>query len=273
MFTWRELDEDSPAGEAKPKDADASGKSGATDAGSDAGGTTADKKTGGKETTPSDKDKTPTVEELQEQLSKLTGEHDKLKTKIGKQSEQVGLLKKLNKSLDDDPVGFIKAAAEKKGIKIRIGDEAESDLRKALKAEDDEGRLAILKKIDEESRDEKLKADILKEVGGSFKVIREENLAKAFPDWDDLAEDRENVELAIVTGSIDRMELTHLAARGKNLAGAIADAKKAGREEYIAELQEKEGGQIDAGGGKKPSGGKEEKTSIVDALDALSSVR
>lgn len=231
----------------------------ATDEGGDVG------KKGGEDKASDKKPDAPTVDSLTKDLADRTSELDHLKSKLGKQSDKVGILNKTLETLKSDPRKFLTTFAKQAGVKLNFEDEKKMpDLKDALADEDTQvGADAIMARL--ENMEKRMSGD----VAGTIDALRTDNLAREYKDWEDLSEDRDILDGAITLNQISKDELLQLAARGQNLPQSIEVARKEGKDEYIKELATKNAEQIDGDGGVKPDADSKDIGDFEDILGII----
>lgn len=200
----------------------------------DAGSTAAD--SGGKGTpTPEEQLKAKT-----EEIVALQTEHDGLLNKYGKQSEQVGSLKKIAAQLTDaNPEvrkrllqGFAKTA----GLDINFG--TPNPVAKMDGAGDaDPAKAAAFDAA-------KFESEMNLQIRSILDPAQEQMLAQKHPDWDDLTDHRNLLALDVSTSKVGQDELLHYAAKGRDLPNILEVHKGMVIKEYQESLTAKGEGQI-----------------------------
>lgn len=218
--------------------------------------------------TATDGDKTPTVEE---QLAAMTKERDEFKTKhsdlsvkIGKQSDNIAVLKDFAHKIAEDPKGLMRSIAQKSGIDLYFEDPLAAKLAGDGKTagSDDGGKAATLQPL---SSDEMHKM-FNQQMQSVMNPIHQELLKGRYEDWEELGEGRDTMSLAYSSGKLALPEILHLATRGRYLAEAVEKAKAIGEQEYIDSLTQKKTEQIDGAGAGSP------KPTATDAVYRLTDV-
>lgn len=186
----------------------------------------------------------PTVADLQKIISDLTAEKDNLAKKLGKASDQVGLFKKWSEQFDASPEDLIKDIAKAKGIKLKFDTgESLSVVDQILNEPDEEKRQKILESLNATKKTEDIiktaKGEALAELNPILAPLIEAQYKSKYSDWDNLTEVRKAIPTLNKTGGLTNQDVWHLAARGLEMPKAIEAAKKEGRDEFIAELNQK----------------------------------
>lgn len=178
---------------------------------------------------------------LEKQHGEITKERDDLATKLGKQSDQIGLMKKTADLIKNNPKGLIEKLAADAGITINFGESAQAGILKLLESDEANDTLkAIRAATGEENKD----------ILAKLEVITEGQLASRYDDWDGLEASRKGITLARTSGQLSEVELDHFAARGMNMEAVVTEAEARGAEKYRKELEEKNREQIDGAGGR-----------------------
>jgi len=248
MFPFIFRDEGEAGGGTGTAEADADSKSAGTDGLADSDAERGEGKNKAGETDKGKQTPEPTIESLTEQLSHL-------KSKLGKQGNELSDKRKeseafrsIIRGLKENPNLALSKLAKKYGADISFKDKGEDPLEKALMGEDDEARLQILEERKQAKNTDLIKSDIMSDVKPVVDMIYDESMARKYPDYMDLQEDREHIDLMFETNQLTKTELYHWAARGRNIDAAIKAARVEAVEEYIKTLDKKAGEQIDTSG-------------------------
>jgi hypothetical protein len=259
MMFFRNLspdrDADNPAGGAAGTGADGANKDAGSGAGNSAGGAA-----GG-----DDKGKLTPEQQITELTTKLTGlttENADLKSKYGKQTEQVGRMNKIAGALTS------KDLEERKRILLGLAKTAgfnELFFEKPAAGAAAAAAAGEAPKFDMEA----FKKEMNAEMQSFFNPVQENLLATRYDDWDSLTDQRADLAMAMGTKDVTQPELLHFAARGRALPQILEAHKKTVIDEYNAELTKKNQGQISDGGGAG-SGKISTKKSVEKLEEALS---
>jgi hypothetical protein len=178
----------------------------------------------------------------------LLKENESLKTKIGGFGRDAGNYRKIMQAVQSDPAAFIKALAKENKLNVKFEDSAfdHDALTKAVN--DGTATKDQLTQFRQSMKDE-----VIKEIFGEFKPVlstmMEERLAGRYKDFDDLAQDREELSMAVASRQITSDEVYHLAARGRRIDAALKDAEKSGYDRAMKEVGGKLKGGIEDGSG------------------------
>ena len=241
----------SPDGDAGATGASSAGDTGKGNAG--ASGNDPGKNKVGK-TAADDGKKQPTVEEQlaakTQEFDALTTKYKETTTKLGKQSEGIGVMKGFARQMDDDPKGLIRIIASRSGIDLFFDDPIAKAVGdgKAAGTDGDGGKAAALPTL---SSDEMHKM-FNTQMQSVMNPIHQELLKSRYDDWDKLGDGRDTMSLAYKSGSLALPEILHLATRGRYLADAVEKAKAIGKQEYIDSLTQKKAEQVDGAGAGSP---------------------
>lgn len=183
--------------------------------------------------------------ELMGQLSEATEKNKTLSSKLGKQGEQVGTLKRLQSLMEQNPQGMIEEIAKQAKLNVRFGESNDDiDLEDILESQDGERLQALIDK-----RAEQKVSAMQKELAPQFERLFSESMKQKYPDFEDLADDRQTLASKVLSKEITQQELLHLAAQGARMPEVLAAAEKRGREKYIKELKDKTHANYPDGGG------------------------
>jgi hypothetical protein len=197
--------------------------------------------------------KEPTVADLQKQIADLTKKNEDIASKLGKQSETVGLYNRWAEKFEKSPDELIKEIAKAKGIKVKFdtGDQP-NIIDLILNEPDEEKRKAIIEKLSGENKIDNIvktaKKETLDEINPILQPLIIAQYQAKYSDWDSLEDTRKAMPALTAAGGLTKMDLHHLAARGLKMAEAIEAAKKEGREAFIKELNEKGPGFLETSG-------------------------
>lgn len=197
-----------------------------------------------------------------------------LTKKIGKSANEAKAYQDLMSGLKSNPRSIIE----------KLASEHKVDLSAAAKTPD---LSEILKGVSEGELDHTKAATLLMEhmngvasqkameaVAPTLNTMLEADLAKRFPDYDDMADDRAGLEAEFAAGKLPRQELLHLATRGRNLASALKESEKVGYEKAVKEMTKKMQEQFGPGAPRVPAQSKEQqeeqKKNFGAALKAVS---
>lgn len=192
----------------------------------------------------------------------LKGKYDEITRKLGKQSDQIGTLKKLQDKLKTNPEALLAELAKQAGKKVYFDDPNKPNLAQLLTEGTAEEQAKAIQSLN--AKDPRLDAVLEK-----LSVLDEQAMANKYDDWDSLGESRDVVGLASAVGKLSISELNHLAARGLHLSEAIEAAKKQAVEEYIDSLQTKNKGQIDGSRGRPKASAQEAALEFENILKDL----
>lgn len=260
-------------------DLDADKDGGGSDAGTGAEG---DKKAGANEDKPGSdaatgddkKDRPEKTEDDKitiEDHKKLKAEYDALKTRVGKQGDELGkkakTLKELQDKMKDDPEGFMEALAEATGKKVNFGKKT-ADPNKDLMSDDDDVRKAAMNKMTEEQKEAAMENRIMGRIKPTLKSIHDTDMANRYKDFDILADDRGQIEAKYNSGLIGREELFHKAAQADNMKKSLEAAKVEAVEEYVEQLRLKAEADTGTGGEGDPKKGAAKSSDMKDFVKA-----
>ncbi len=187
-----------------------------------------------------DKERSELLKKVEEGTTKFTD----LSSKVGKQSDQIAVLRKLQDLQSKDPKGLIDYIAKEAGLSVEHkGGGAAPDLSNIFE-EEDPAKLGAALQHSSEVAYNRLKS----EFGPQLETMFHNQLKEQYPDFDDLAEDRTLLSAKLLSKDMTHLELLHLAAQGANMAAALEDAKTMGVEAYKKELAAKAQGQYPEGG-------------------------
>lgn len=239
---WRFLSPSDDSGGTGTKDGDAGG-----DGGTEAKNAGAD----GSKMTPDEQ-----ITKLTADLATKTDDYNRVTTKLGKQSEQVGVLREFHTAMKNPETAqtMIAKIAKDVGLNVNFGKAAETDLTKLFESDDPNERMkGVQAMVDarESKGDPEIDAKLEKIAQGQF--------AAQYEDWNDKADVRATLAVAETTGKMSKDELLHMAARGMSMADVITAAEARGAESYRKELEKKNKEQIDGGGGRTKNAGDAEK--------------
>lgn len=196
------------------------------------------------------------VAESKKQIETYRGENEHLKSKLGKQSKDLDGWGAVRKAMDSSPRELITTLAERHNMKVTFG-EAEplksESLMEAMARGGEEGQAAAKQLLAEMTKS--TTGEVMRNVSPALKAMIENDLRGRYPDsWDNLATQREQLDVALQNRIITSDEVYHLAAMGKNIATVVAEAdKKAferGREEVFKEIRAKHQASLPAPGSR-----------------------
>lgn len=179
-------------------------------------------------------------EELKASYAKLETEHKARGETLGKQSTELGDLRKLKESLSKaDAKTLLSQLAVARGVKVKFEDDQASagddGLAAALASGDQKAITEALTRRDQNVRSQTAN-DVRKEILPTLAVLREGTMSAKYKDWEPLAPIREETKIALATGLISQDEIMHYAARGMK-ADELANASYAkGRADEQAEI-------------------------------------
>lgn len=205
------------------------------------------------------------IEALIEERDTALSEKTEIAKKLGKQSDQVGTLKRFTDKLKSNPKALLEELAKQAKVKLYFDEPNKPDLAKLLAEGTPEQQAEALQTLN--TKDPRLDAVLEK-----LSVLDEQQMATKYADWDELGESRDVIGLSAAVGKLSLSELNHLAARGLNLPEAIEAAKKQAVEEYIDSLQTKNKGQIDGSRGRHRVTAEEAAQTFESILGPLSRV-
>lgn len=206
----------------------------------------------------------PTLEQqvktLTEANTTLTTKHTDLTSAYGKQTEQIGRLKKIGSALNDaNPEvrrKLIEGFAKQAGLDISFGKPNAGATSDGKGGEGTEGKLGF----DQEA----FAAAMNQQVRSILDPVQEQMLATKHTDWDAMEDHRALLAVDLSTSKVGREELLHYAARGRNLADILDGHKEMVIKEYQESLAKKGEGQI-SGTGAAGVG----KTSTKKAVESI----
>ena len=190
----------------------------------------------------------PTIDSLTEQLGHLKSKLGKQGNELADRRKESDTLKSLVRDLKENPNLALSKMAKKWGADVTFNTKGEDPLEKALLSDDEEARLKILQQRRDAKKTEGITDDVMSSVRPMIDMIFDESLARKYPDYGELKEDRSHLELMSETGQITKPELLHLAAQGRNIQAAIKEAQVEAVLEYQKSLDKKAREQIDTSG-------------------------
>lgn len=224
---------------------------------------------GGDKTPEDGGDKKPTIKGLTADLEAKNSEITGLTTKLGRQARSVGTLRGLQDSLKKDPQKTLQALASKTGTKVFFEDPGSKigDIQKMFAEASDEDKGAIMAQLVGDA-----KGELRGEFSDITEAIFDQMKSSEHADWDDdaIVDTIAQMETAVDIGKMTKRELKYYAAKGFLAPGAITAAKAEGKAEYIAELQKKNAGELDPGGGGAP--GAKEELSFEEVVEQLTGI-
>lgn len=209
----------------------------------------------------------------------LLTKYDSLKSKVGTQGNELKKLKDLQAAYQNNPREYLRSAAKQAKLdhvlKFTDEDEVELDIADivnddSLSQEDKNKRINdFLKK-----RDEATVQKALKQIEPIKQEMELQKLKAEFPNWDDLAEERAVIMQDMLAKNISLDKVVHLAVQANNIPEVIKDAKKAGYDEAMKEIQDKMGEGIDVSNLVQPKKKDKKEAAYFDnVVKVLSNVR
>jgi hypothetical protein len=189
------------------------------------------------------KDNAGKNDELQKMLTESNDKFEDLSKKVGKQSDQIGTLRRLQELQKKNPKELIASIAKDAGVSVNFTGTTAPDLSDVFELEDPQKIQDALKHTEEQAYT-RLKA----EFGPQLEAMFETQLKDKYPDFDDLVDDRNILSTKVLSKEMTHLELFHLAAIGANMAAALEQAKTQGKEDFKKELSEKAAGAFPEGG-------------------------
>ena len=205
---------------------------------------------------------------LEDQIKTLTSanttlqtKHDELTTSYGKQTDQIGRLKKIGSALTDKNPdvrkSLIQGFAKQAGLDVSFdkpnagatsdGNDGDGD----NKGEAGFDQIAFEKAMNQQIR-------------SIMDPVQEQMLATKHTDWDAMTDHRNALAIDLSTSKVGQDELLHYAARGRNLADILDGHKDMVIKEYQEGLARKNEGQISGTG---DAGGKTSTKKAVESID------
>jgi hypothetical protein len=214
-----------------------------------------DKPKGGETSKPKGESKTPTIESLTEELNQVKSKLGKQGNELGNYKKESDTFRKIVKGLTTDPNATLATLAKKYGAKVKFAAD-EDDLEKVLMSDDPDLKTRLLESRKFGKSEQNTESSILNRLNPVINHLLERDLAREYPDYDELADEREHLETLVGSGTMTQPELFQLAARGKYLKEALAKAKEDAIAEYKTMLDKKHREQLDTSGDK--SGNKQD---------------
>lgn len=189
-------------------------------------------------------------------VESLTAELKQVKSKLGQQGNELGNYKKestafrkIVANLKTNPDEALLKLAKEYGGTVKVGNQND-EIDKALLSDDPEARAKILKARELNQTEQNTEAKVMSRLNPIIDHLLEESMARKYPDYEELADDRQHLQTMLDGGALPPPELFHYAARGMNIEGALKDAKAEGIAEYKTMLDKKAQGQLDTSGDK-----------------------
>ncbi len=182
------------------------------------------------------------ISEWTDKYNKEKARADEAEKKFGKQTAQVGALKKFTDAIKSDPLSVIKTIMKQSGLSEADLAGKGVDVKKMLEPEGGERTAEAI-----QASTQDVEKRLLDKVAKLLAPVNEHVLSTRYPDWDNMGDTRDVLNLAVKSGGMQTDELYHLAARGASMQQIIEDAKEEAVAEYVADLNKKGKGQIDPG--------------------------
>ena len=185
-------------------------------------------------------------------------ENVKLKEKLGKQGNQVGLVKEFNELINS---GDKKEAALK--ILKHLGVDSEFTLKQPDNTNVPPEVAGKLKELEDQL------AAIRQQQGTTLGFVADSEMAKRYPDWETKRAVRTEMAAMHKEGLLSTEEILHQATLFQSLIKAIPDIQKQAIEDYLEDLRQKEAGHVTGSGGggtKAPKKGGQHFTGVLGVL-------
>lgn len=222
-----------PAGQAGPN----------TGSGAPAGGGTPTGNAGGTPASLTPEQLAAEHAQYKSQAEQATQEVERLKSRLGKQANEIGAFNALQARMKEDPRGL--SAEILKAAGMDVSQPAQFDTNSLF--DERTGELRLTKESFPKFMEsmQKAAADNARlEVAPEINRIFEESLRGRYSDYDDMHESRSGLQSLVLSKKMTYTELFHLAARGAHLADALDAAKAEGKAERDRELAAKAAGVV-----------------------------
>lgn len=197
----------------------------------------------------------------------------KLTQKLGDQGNQLAGRKQSEQMMKDDPKGYLESLAKNLNVDVSFGGgKAGPDFAKLgeVFAGGDKAEMAkALKELTANDADaQQLVRDAMKPYIDQF---METQMRSEFPDWDDLKEGRDDLNVRVVKNDVPFSKVLHLAAQAQKIPDILKDHEASVRKKVMKEMADKMQGASGGSGGivKSKSSDPDNRQVMGNALAAM----